>query len=261
MPFALGATFADLEQSWLAAEDAGFAALWTVDHATPTNSLQPAWEGSSLLVAMAARTRTIPVGVMVFDVLLRHPFIVAGSIAVAQALSGGRVRVGLGVGDKFSELDHHVLGLPFPTISDRVRFLEGCCAALPRLWRGEPVSDASLGLSHAALGPMNIKPPPLVIGGGSRALMEVAARHAQGWNLYTQEPEKFASSAAELKAVVAAIGRQDPLAQSVYLFVDRMNRDLRDSMKDFEAAGADEAMLVVMRPNRDSIRNLARRVL
>ena len=42
LPFAHGATFADLEQSWLAAEGASFATLWTVDHATPTRGLRPA---------------------------------------------------------------------------------------------------------------------------------------------------------------------------------------------------------------------------
>src|SRR5437879_6444039 len=106
LPFALGTSFPDLVGSWRAAEEAGFAALWTVDHATATADLRPAWEASSLLVAMVGCTQTIPVGVLVFDVLLRHPFMVAGSVAVAQALSGGRIRVGLGVGDKFSQLDH-----------------------------------------------------------------------------------------------------------------------------------------------------------
>lgn len=105
LPFAVGTTFADLERSWRAAEDIGFDALWTVDHLTASGDMRPAWEASSLLVAMAARTRTIPVGVLVFDVLLRHPFIMAGAVAVAQAMSGGRVRVGIGIGDKFSKVD------------------------------------------------------------------------------------------------------------------------------------------------------------
>ena len=128
VPFALGATFTELEQSWLAAEDAGFAALWTVDHVTHTSKWSPAWEASSLLKAMAARTQKISIGIVVFDVLLRNPFILAGSIAVAEAMSGGRVRVGLGVGDKFSKLDHDALGLGFPPLEDRVRVLEA--------WRG-----------------------------------------------------------------------------------------------------------------------------
>ena len=261
LPFALGAKFPDLVQSWRTAEEAGFAALWTVDHATPTRDLRPAWEASSLLVAMAGCTRSIPVGVLVFDALLRHPFMVAGSVAVAQALSGGRVQVGLGVGDKFSKLDHEALGLAFPPIADRVRFLEACCTALPSLWRGDTVTDPLLGLKEAALGSMDIDPPSLIVGGGRRNLMEVGARHARGWNLFTQDPETYAASAAALKTVEAATGRSKPLERSVYLFVERTKGDLRGLLKDFEAAGAEEAMLVVMRPDRESILSLARQVL
>jgi alkanesulfonate monooxygenase SsuD/methylene tetrahydromethanopterin reductase-like flavin-dependent oxidoreductase (luciferase family) len=261
LPFALGTSFPDLVGSWRAAEEAGFAALWTVDYATATGDLRPAWEASSLLVAMVGCTQTIPVGVLVFDVLLRHPFIVAGSVAVAQALSGGRVRVGLGVGDKFSQLDHEALGLPFAPVADRVRFLEACCPALHALWRGEAVTDPLLGLKDASLGPIGIEPPPLIVGGASRALMEVAARDAQGWNLFTQDPEAFAAAAATLKEVEAATGRNESIARSVYLFVERAGRDLRGLLEDFEAAGAEEAMLVLMKPNRESVLGLAHEVL
>jgi alkanesulfonate monooxygenase SsuD/methylene tetrahydromethanopterin reductase-like flavin-dependent oxidoreductase (luciferase family) len=261
LPFSLGATFADLEQSWLAAEEAGFAALWTVDHSTPTSDLQPAWEASSLLVAMAARTRAIPIGVLVFDVLLRHPFIVAGSVAVAQALSRGRVQVGLGVGDKFSKLDHDALGLGFPPLDDRVLYLEACCTALPSLWRGETVTDPLLGLNDATLGPMQIEPPPLIIGGGRRGLMELAVRHAKGWNLFTQDPQIFKEKVVVLESIEASAARNEPLQKSVYLFVDRTGPDLPRVLKDFEECGAVEAMLVVRRPTRDAILKLGSEVL
>lgn len=261
LPFSLGASFVDLETSWLAAEDAGFASLWTVDHATPTTNLHSAWEASSLLVAMAARTRSIRIGVMVFDALLRHPFIVAGSVSVAQALSGGRVTVGFGVGDNFSKLDHDALGLPFAPFRERAQFLEACCSAMPRLWRGESVTDPVLRLQDASLGAIEIMMPPLIVGGGRRALMEIAARHAQGWNLYTQYPETFAAKAAELENVAAATGLVGPLERSVYFFVERVNGDLRALLDDFAAAGADEAILVVMHPNRGTIAKLARQVL
>ncbi len=52
LPFAVGSAFADLIGSWRAAEDVGFDALWTVDHTTPTADFRPAWETSSLLVAL-----------------------------------------------------------------------------------------------------------------------------------------------------------------------------------------------------------------
>jgi alkanesulfonate monooxygenase SsuD/methylene tetrahydromethanopterin reductase-like flavin-dependent oxidoreductase (luciferase family) len=261
VPFALGSPFADLEASWRAAEDAGFDALWTIDHATPTVDLQPPWEASSLLVAMAARTNRIPVGVLVFDVLLRHPFLLASSIAVAQAVSAGRVRVGLGIGDRFSRRDHDALGLPFPPHAQRIQVLEACCTVLPALWRGDTVTDGSLRIHGAGLGPVDIAEPPLIVGGASSDLMAVAARHAQGWNLFTQEPDEFADRSEVLAAVEASAGRDVPLQRSVYFFTDRVRGALRNALERFERVGADEAMLVVMNPSRGAILDLARQVL
>lgn len=260
LPFSVGSRFADLERSWLTAEEAGFDALWTVDHLTPSVELTPAWEASSLLVAMAARTRTISIGVLVFDVLLRHPFIMAGAVAVAQALSGGRVQVGFGIGDKFSKVDHKALGVPFPSFAERAHYLEACCTSLPRLWRGDTISDPELGLNDAALGPVEVLPPPLIVGGGSRTLMELAVRYAQGWNLFTQDPEVFSARVAVLTQIEAAMERPKPLARSVYLFLEHAGRDPRGLVEAFEAVGADELMFVLRRPSADSIRTLARQV-
>lgn len=170
------------------------------------------------------------------------------------------VQVGLGIGDKFSMLDHEALGRPFPSFSERARFLEACCVYLPRLWRGETVTNSALGLNRAALGSTDIPSPPLLIGGGSRALLELAARNAQGWNLFTHEPETFAARAAVLSHMEMAISRRDRLTKSVYLFVDKVERNLRQVVHSFAAHGADEAMLVVRNPTAGAIFELARQV-
>ncbi len=263
LPAPLGCSFAELEKSWRAAEEAGFHALWAFDHATPTADRSPAWEASSVLVAMASRTSTIPIGILVFDVLLRHPFILAGSVAVAQVVSDGRIRVGLGVGDKFSRLDHQTLGIPFPPFAERVRFLDACCRALPALWRGQSVTEPLLRLKNATLGPVNIAPPEVILGGGNRAVIETAVRHAQGWNLFTHDPAIYASRSAVLADVEASEGRGRRLARSVYFIIDRLPRDisLRRLLEEFEAAGAEEAMLVLLDAGDAPVRKLAARVL
>jgi alkanesulfonate monooxygenase SsuD/methylene tetrahydromethanopterin reductase-like flavin-dependent oxidoreductase (luciferase family) len=207
---------------------------------------------------MAARTRTIPVGVLVFDIFLRHPFMLAGAVAVAQAVSGGRVSVGIGIGDKFSMLDHAALSIPFPSFGERARFLEACCISLPRLWLGDTVTDPLLGLREAALGSAEEPPPSLIVGGGSRTLMELAVRYAQGWNLFTQDPETFAARVAVLAQIETAIDRREKLPRSVYFFVESAGRDLRKLVQAFEAVGADELMLVVRNPSAESILDLAR---
>lgn len=263
LPAPLGCSFSQLEKSWRAAEEVGFGALWAFDHATPTPDRSPAWEASSVLVAMAAYTRTISIGILVFDVLLRHPFILGGSVAVAQEVSGGRIRVGLGVGDRFSRLDHLTLGIPFPPFAERVRVLEACCRVLPALWRGETVTDRALGLKDAALGPIRIEPPPLIVGGGNPAVLEVAIRYAQGWNLFTHEPDVFGSRVEMLASMEASAGRSQPLAKSAYFIVERLPEGihLRGLLEKFEAVGAEEAVLVLLEPGDEAVRRLAMRAL
>ena len=261
LPAPLGSNFIDLAKSWRAAEESGFHTLRAFDHATPTSRRSPAWEASSLLVAMASRTRTIPIGILVFDVLLRHPFILAGSVAVAQAASGNRVRIGLGLGDKFSSIDHQTLGIPFPPFAERVRVLEASCRALPALWRGETVTDPVLGLTSAALGTAEIAPPEVIVAGGTRAVIEIAVKHAQGWNLFTDDPETYATRSAVLAGLEASTGRH--LTRSVYLITDRLpaGTSIRNLLEQFEVAGAEEAMLVMLEAGDAAVRQLAARVL
>lgn len=263
LPAPLGCTFAELQSSWRAGEEAGFHSLWAFDHATPTPDRSPAWEASSVLVAMASCTRTIPIGILVFDVLLRHPFILAGSVAVAQTVSGGRVRVGLGVGDRFSRLDHQTLGIPFPPFAERIHVLEACCRVLPALWQGQEVTEPLLGLKNATLGRVHITPPAVILGGANRAIIETAVRHAQGWNLFTHDPRIYASRSAVVADVEAARGGGKRLSRSVYMIIDRLPGDisLRKLLGEFEAAGAEEAMLVLLDAGDAPVRRLADRAL
>ena len=96
-----GWSFDELEASWRAAENAGFDLLSCFDHVTSAPEGQSAWDGPSLLAAMAAATGQIRLGIHVLNASLRHPLLVAGQIAVAQAASGGRVEVGVGAGSPF----------------------------------------------------------------------------------------------------------------------------------------------------------------
>ena len=107
----------------------------------------------------------------------------AGEVAVAQAVSGGRVDLALGAGrSRFAGRVYRALGQPFPSREERLARLEAFCQVLPPLWRGEEVTDSSLGLGGVSLGPLGIEPPPLLIGGTSDAILTIVARHADGWH-------------------------------------------------------------------------------
>src|SRR6266511_4349752 len=106
---------------------------------------------------MAGATSSIRLEVQVLNASLRHPFLLAGQLAVAQADSGGRLRVGLGAGSHhLARFDHAAVGIDFPPHRARVDRLGACCRVLPALWRGAVLDDPLLGLTGASLGPTGI---------------------------------------------------------------------------------------------------------
>jgi alkanesulfonate monooxygenase SsuD/methylene tetrahydromethanopterin reductase-like flavin-dependent oxidoreductase (luciferase family) len=258
-----GWSFEELARSWDAAEEAGFDLLACFDHVTASPKPAPVWDAPTLLAAMAARTERITVAVRVLNASLRHPFLLAGQLAVAQATSGGRLDVGLGTGSfHLARHDHEALAIPFPRFSDRVARLEAMCRLLPALWRGERVDDEALGLSDAGLGPIGITSPRLVVGGGSAQVMTIAARYADGWNLSTADPREFEAARVRLVRGSAEAGRQPPIAAEVQLWVQELWRDPRSHLRAFEEAGA-EAVIVVLDQDRgpDEVRRLAHAIL
>src|SRR5919204_6386701 len=93
-----GWNFDDLVACWRAAEEAGFEVVSCFDHVTSAPAGLAAWNAPSLLTAMAGVTERIALAVDVLNVSLRHPLLLAGQLAVAQAASGGRVEGGLRAG-------------------------------------------------------------------------------------------------------------------------------------------------------------------
>jgi alkanesulfonate monooxygenase SsuD/methylene tetrahydromethanopterin reductase-like flavin-dependent oxidoreductase (luciferase family) len=247
-PGQLGWSFEQLVESWRAAEDAGFDLVSCFDHVTTAPDLEgPAWDAPSLLSVMAGVTSRIGLSVDVVNVSLRHPALLAAQVAVAQAASGGRVQVGLGAGSPhLARFDHEVLGVPFPGHRERMARLDACCRALPRLWAGEEVTEPSLGLERASLGPIGIDPPALVVGGQSEAVLEVAVRHADGWNAGSRNVEAYAEAARRLRQVEERAGREKP----VELIAQQFVRDLdltsaEDVLRRLEDAGVGTVVFVL----------------
>lgn len=156
------------------AEDLGYDALLMPDHVIPQLSPHPA------LAAAAAATARLRVGVHVFDNDYRSPVLLAREAATLDALSGGRVELGLGAGWMVS--DYRQLGLAYDPPKARVdRFVEAI-RIVKRLFAGERVDHqgAHYRITGAELGvvPVQRPHPPLVIGGGGPRMMRIAAREA-----------------------------------------------------------------------------------
>lgn len=242
-----GWTFDELRGAWRAAEDAGFGLLSCFDHVTAAPSGNAAWDAPSLLTAMAGETHRIPLSVHVLNVSLRNPLLLAGQIAVAQAASGGRVEVGLGAGSfHLARHDHRAAGIAFPPHRERLRALEACVELFPRLWRGETVDDETLGLDHASLGPIGIRPPRIVVGGTSEDAISIAVRHADGWNANADDLHELERSLAAVDDAVRRERRERALERQVQLFLREHGLDgIGDRLRALGGLGVDTAVVVL----------------
>lgn len=259
-----GWSFAELEESWRAAEESGFALLSCFDRITSAPRGLRAWDAVALLVAMAKTTEHIRVSAHMLNATLRHPVVLGSQLAVVQAASRGRLEVGLGAGAKYwAPFDNQPLGIPFPSHATRIARLEALCRTLPPLWRGETVRDEVLGLREVSLGHLDIEPPTLVLGGRSEGILALAARYADGWDAVDAEPDEFEQLARRLDAACHAVGRARPIQKAVQIWVSALpDTDPRALLRRYEDVGCTTAVFVLHRERGpDAVRRLADAVL
>src|SRR3989475_2995261 len=96
----MGARYAEMRAAAVAADEAGFDGLWTWDHLRDTDTddgpgVPEAW---TVLTALTEATRRIMLGPLVLNVANRHPGLLANMAATLQAVSGGRLLLGIGAG-------------------------------------------------------------------------------------------------------------------------------------------------------------------
>src|SRR5437867_4055142 len=103
-PGQIGLTTRELRDCWQEAEEAGFESVWVFDHLTRLRG-QRCYEAVSLLAAMAVLTTRVRIGCAVLAVGTRQTDTLAASLATVDALSEGRLEVGLGAGSAFARED------------------------------------------------------------------------------------------------------------------------------------------------------------
>lgn len=155
------------------AEALGYSTLYVPDHFTDQ------WGPLVALTVAAEATTTLNVGALVFDNDYRHPVVLAKEIATLDLVSGGRVEFGLGAG--WLRADYDQSGLPYDEPSVRVDRLEEAIEVYSRLWRGTATFAGAHYRLTDAVGypaPASDGGPKLVIGGGGRRVLGLAAKHA-----------------------------------------------------------------------------------
>ena len=242
-------TIADLRGVWRVADEAGFDHVWGFDHFNPIFAPAdgPIYEGWTLLAAMAEATRTTRIGLMVTGNTYRHPGVLAKIATTVDHLSGGRPEFGIGAA--WAEIEHTMLGLPFPKVGQRIRRLGEACTVIRRLWT-EDVADFD-GRYYTLTGAVaNPKPlqdpyPPIWIGGsGEQLTLRVVAEHADVWNVMGSV-EECVRKAGVLEQHCAEVGR-DPaeIRRSTQLRFDPNRVDATiEKLDAFVAAGFTENVL------------------
>lgn len=166
------------------AEALGYSALHLADHVIGpgpaiTKSNHPIQELAAVPAMMAAAdaTTTLKVGCRVFCIDYQHPAVLAKQAATIDLLSDGRLELGLGAGWLASE--YEALGIALDPPGRRIGRLAETIAAFRALFAGSEVAIAGQEVRLAGFaGAPKRAFPPLMVGGGGRRVLSLAAREA-----------------------------------------------------------------------------------
>lgn len=212
-----GASYDDLLTVAREAERLAFDAFFRSDHfLTMGGSGEPGPTDAWVTLAGLARdTERIRLGTLVTSATFRLPGPLAVAVAQVDAMSGGRVELGLGAG--WFEEEHTAYGIPFPDVGERFDRLEEQLAIVTGLWttpEGERFDfdgrHYRLADSPALPKPVQRPRPPVIVGGlGKRRTPALAARYADEFNVGFAPLGDFGALKAAVTAACERAGR-DP---------------------------------------------------
>jgi F420-dependent oxidoreductase-like protein len=214
----MGASYDDQLRVARAAEAAGYDAFFRSDHFLVMGeaSGEPGPTDSWVtLGALARETSRIRLGTLVTSATFRLPGPLAITVAQVDAMSRGRVELGLGSG--WFAAEHEAYGIPFPGLGERFDRLTEQLEIITGLWGTLPGERFSYRGTHYAIAdspalpkPVQQPHPPVIVGGvGAKRTPALAARFASEFNVPLAVEEKVAAQFARVDEACRAIGR-DP---------------------------------------------------
>jgi F420-dependent oxidoreductase-like protein len=213
-----GATYEQLLAVAQAAERLGFDAFFRSDHYQRIGEGDPG-PGSTdawlTLAAIARETSTIRLGTLVTPVTFRFPGPLAIQAAQADAMSGGRIELGLGAG--WYDAEHAAYAIPFPAVKDRFEMLEEQLEIVTGLWATPSNETFSFAGTHynvvdspALPKPVQRPRPPIILGGfGTKKTPRLAARFADEFNMPVAPASYLAEGFGHVRSACETAGR-DP---------------------------------------------------
>jgi len=196
------------------AEDAALDGVWVFDHFKPlyADPSGPCLEAWTLLAGLARETERVRLGTLVTGMTHRWPSVLAAEAITVDHLSGGRVECA--VGAAWNEPEHRALGIPFPSVGERMDRLEEGVQVLRALFTSDDVTfeGTYYRLENATYHPRPIQQPgpPIWIGGtGRRRTLPAAGRHADAWHGWAEGPAEYREMRAVIDRAAEDAGR-DP---------------------------------------------------
>ncbi|HZB40791.1 MAG TPA: LLM class flavin-dependent oxidoreductase [Ilumatobacter sp.] len=262
--------FGDLVTMARLAEQVGFDALWLGDHLLYELEVGPRgpWEVWTTLAALAASTERIELGPLVASTSFHAPAMLAKMAATVDAISNGRLILGLGAG--WNRREYTAFGFPFDNRVDR--FAEAFTIIRTLLRDGAvDFHGTYYDAADCVLHPRSPRPggPPLLIGSIGPRMQAITLPHVDAWNVwwsdYGNTAEGFASIKATVDARLDEIGRTGTVSATCAVYVklpqgtgrqmgdypttsaplEGPPDEIAEQLRAFQTAGADAVQLVV----------------
>ena len=185
-------------------ESLGVDSLWGAGHIV---SSQPLPEAVTSVAWLAAATERVLVGSAVLVLPLYHPVTVAKQFAELDRATGGRVALGVGVGNG-DPVEFGALGVP---PSERGPRADEAIEVIRALWSGEPVTRDGrwwpLDAATVLPPPARSGGPPIYVAGRKPPAVRRAASAGDGWFPFLFSPSAYARSVADITTLASDAGR------------------------------------------------------
>lgn len=247
-------------------EQAGFGSLWVSDHVVMPQEIAsrypfaadgratwpsdtPYFDAVVALTMIAAATTRARFGAAVLVLPQREPVVLAKQLASLDALSGGRLEMGVGAGWLAEEFE--ALGVPFHSRGSRmvewIELMRACWTGAPPPHRGQHyVLPAGVLCMPAPAHPI-----PLLIGGHSAVALRRAATIGDGWLAHQSalalDPQELAEGNSEMIDAARAAGRDPGQLRVVLRIIDSAGRAdaVARALPALARAGVDEIVVDV----------------
>jgi F420-dependent oxidoreductase-like protein len=191
--------------------DAGpWESIWVYDHfhTVPIPSEEATHEAWTLMSAFGATTTRVRLGQMCTCMSYRNPAYLAKVASTIDAISGGRVEMGIGGG--WYEHEWRAYGYGFPPVKERLGRLREGVEIMRQAWT---TGEATLNGEHYRVDGARVRPLPLqeggiplwIAGGGEKVTLRIAARYASYTN-FDGDPTTFAAKSDALRRHCAELG-------------------------------------------------------